>query len=80
MYTSAEELDELEAMRRNVRERVATLELCWSCQRVSHCDVAMVDDAAPVWLCQDCQDKLLSREDLGARLWPSPREATRDGN
>jgi hypothetical protein len=79
MYTSAEELDELEAMRKNIRESVATLELCWSCQRVSHCDIAMVDDAAPVWLCRDCQDKLLSREQLGARLWPSPWEATPGG-
>ena len=80
MYTSAAELDELEAMRKNIRESVATLELCWSCQRVSHCDIAMVDDAAPVWLCRDCQDKLLSQEQLGARLWPSPRDVRPDGN
>ena len=80
MYTSAAEIDELEGMRKNVRESVATLELCWSCQRVSHCDIAMVDDAAPVWLCHDCQDKLLSQEHLEARLWPSPWEVTPDGN
>ena len=80
MYTSAAELDELEAMRKNIRESVATLELCWSCQRVSHCDIAMVDDAAPVWLCRNCQNDLASPEHLGARLWPSPWEVTPDGN
>jgi hypothetical protein len=80
MYTSAAEIAELEAMRKNIRESVATLELCWSCQRVSDCDIAMVDDAAPVWLCGDCQDKFLSQERLGALLWPSPWEVTPDGN
>lgn len=72
MYTSATELEELEAMRRNVRQSVEALELCWSCQRVSDCDIAVVDDAAPVWLCRDCQAKLLSRDDLEEMLWPSP--------
>jgi hypothetical protein len=80
MYNSVAEIDELKAMRKNIRESVATLELCWSCQRVSHCDIAMVDDAAPVWLCRGCQDKLLSQEQLGERLWPSPWEITTHGN
>lgn len=80
MYTSAAEIEELEAMRKNIRESIATLELCWSCQRVSHCDIAMVDDAAPVWLCRGCQSKLLSEEHLGARLWPSPSTVTPNGN
>lgn len=72
MYTSTAELQELDAMRRNVRQSVDALELCWSCQRISDCDIAVVDDAAPVWLCQDCQAKLLSRKDLEEMLWPSP--------
>lgn len=72
MYTTAAELREMETMRQNIREKVLGLELCWSCQRVSECDIAMVDDAAPVWLCQDCRSKLLSQEQLGELLWPSP--------
>jgi hypothetical protein len=80
MYTTAGEIEELEAMRKNIRASVTGFELCWSCQRVSDCDIAMVDDAAPVWLCRDCRDKLLSQEHLGSRLWPSPWEAARDAN
>jgi hypothetical protein len=77
MHTSTAELDELDAMRKNIRQSVAALELCWSCQRVSPCDIAIIDDAAPVWLCRRCRSKLLSREHLEKLLWPSPRQITR---
>jgi hypothetical protein len=72
MNATAEELKDLGTMRENVRRSVAALELCWSCQRVSDCQSAMVDDAAPVWLCADCLSKMLTEEKLGALLWPSP--------
>ena len=80
MYTSTDELEELEAMRENIRQSVAALELCWSCQRVSQCDIAMVDDAAPVWLCRDCQSTLQSPEHLGELLWPSPWQVAPERN
>ena len=47
MYASVEELKDLQEMRENIRRRVGALELCWSCQRVSDCEPALVDDAAP---------------------------------
>ena len=72
MHASVDELKDLQEMRENIRHGVAALEMCWSCQRVSDCETALVDDAAPVWLCRDCQSKLLSEEQLGALLWPSP--------
>ena len=75
MHASMTELDELQEMRENIRRSVAALELCWSCQRVCECAQDLVDDAAPVWLCQDCREKLAATAppEPGSLLWPSPR-------
>lgn len=74
MYTSVIEFDELLEMRENIRRSVGALELCWSCQRVSECEQAVVDDAAPVWLCRGCRGKLRASEQAGhaSLFWPSP--------
>jgi hypothetical protein len=73
MQVSTIELDELHEMRENIRRSLAALELCWSCQRVSECEQGLVDDAAPVWLCRDCREKLHADAHPGALLWPAPR-------
>ncbi len=80
MYASVEELKDLQEMRENIRHRVGALELCWSCQRVSDCQPALVDDAAPVWLCRDCLSNFLSEEKLGKLLWPSPWQTMPSGD
>lgn len=74
MYTSVTDLDELHEMRENIRRSVKALEVCWSCQRVSECEQAVVDDAAPVWLCGKCRGKLHGLEPTAPRsfFWPSP--------
>lgn len=73
MYTSTAELDELIEMRENIRRSVQALELCWSCQRVCECEQRIVDDAAPVWLCRECQSTLptAGQTGPGGLLWPS---------
>jgi len=74
MHASMTELDELQEMRENIRRSLAALELCWSCQRVCECEQDLVDDAAPVWLCCACREKLHADAppEPGALLWPSP--------
>lgn len=54
MQISLEEFQELTEMRENIRRTIEALEVCWSCQKVSECEPAIVDDGPPVWLCQDC--------------------------
>jgi hypothetical protein len=78
MNATIEELRDLEVMRENTRRSVAALEVCWSCQRVSDCATAIVDDSVPVWLCAECLSKFLSEEELNKLLWPAPWEGKPD--
>ena len=57
MQLTITEFEELTHMRDNIRRSVDALELCWSCQRVSECEPATVDDGPPVWMCSDCATK-----------------------
>ena len=73
MNNALMEVGQLRQMRENVRRSVDLLELCWSCQRICECQHGLVDDGAPVWLCQECLGRLQSwrRKSAGALLWPS---------
>ncbi len=75
MYEALAELQELKEfkeMTENIRRSVNALELCWSCQRISECEQALLDDAAPVWLCTTCRESFSAGQPLqaGARFWP----------
>ena len=61
MYTSVAEFEELVQMRENVRRSLQTLEVCWSCEKVSDCEQQVVDDGPPVWLCPACQETIRAR-------------------
>ena len=50
-------IQELTQMRENIR-RMRSLELCWGCERICECEEGIVDDAAPVWLCGECQRRV----------------------
>ncbi|MBI1955914.1 MAG: hypothetical protein HYS38_05925 [Acidobacteria bacterium] len=67
------EVQELVQMRDNIRRHVDALELCWSCQRISECEQAVVDDGAPVWLCCQCREHVQLRQQAapGSPVWPS---------
>ncbi len=64
---------ELRKIRRNVRRSVESLELCWACQRICECEHRMVESGPPVWLCQECLQKLpiRSRKAASAVLAPA---------
>ena len=66
------ETEELSQMRENIRRSVDALEICWSCQRVSECEPATVDDGPPVWLCSDCATKHRKHYagEQGRLAWP----------
>ncbi|MBI2819678.1 MAG: hypothetical protein HYX73_06845 [Acidobacteria bacterium] len=66
------ETEELSHMRDNIRRSVDALELCWSCQRISECEPATVDDGPPVWLCSDCatRSRLHHPGEQGRLTWP----------
>jgi hypothetical protein len=72
MQLTMTETEELSQMRDNVRRSVDALELCWSCQRVSECEPATVDDGPPVWLCADCATKNRRHHagEQGRLAWP----------
>ncbi|MBI3894602.1 MAG: hypothetical protein HY313_01590 [Acidobacteria bacterium] len=71
MTEMLEEVQELVQMRENIRRHVDSLELCWSCQRVSECEKKMVDDSAPVWLCGECREQIqLKQEAPQSVVWP----------
>jgi len=72
MTVSVTEYRELLEMRGNIRRVVDSLEVCWSCQNVSECDAAVVDDGPPVWLCGECATHAASRELLALKgiAWP----------
>lgn len=72
MTLTIAETEELSQMRENIRRSVDALEQCWSCQRISECEPATVDDGPPVWLCAECATR--SREfaapEAGRLVWP----------
>jgi hypothetical protein len=72
MQLTMTETEELSQMRDNIRRSVDALELCWSCQRVSECEPATVDDGPPVWLCSDCAMKHRRHHtgEQGRLAWP----------
>ena len=72
MQLTMTETEELSQMRDNIRRSVDALELCWSCQRVSECEPATVDDGPPVWLCSGCATKSRLRcpGEQGRLAWP----------
>jgi hypothetical protein len=72
MTVSVTEYRELLEMRGNIRRAVDSLEVCWSCQNVCECDAAVVDDGPPVWLCDGCSSRAVSRELLALQgtAWP----------
>jgi hypothetical protein len=72
MPKSMTETEELSQMRDNIRRSVDALELCWSCQRVSECEPATVDDGPPVWLCSACATKNRQHYagEQGRLAWP----------
>lgn len=72
MTVSVTEYKELLEMRGNIRRAVDSLEVCWSCQNVSECAPAAVDDGPPVWLCDDCATRAAAREQfaLNGIAWP----------
>lgn len=72
MQLTMAETEELIQMRENIRRSVDALELCWSCQRVSECEPATVDDGPPVWLCSDCatRSRVLHLGEQGRLAWP----------
>jgi len=49
-----EEVQEMVAMKENVRRAVEALELCWRCQRVSECQKYVLGNMVLVWLCPGC--------------------------
>jgi hypothetical protein len=55
------EKQELQRMRDRVREAVQSLELCWSCRRVSTCDPWLVAEGVSIWLCGQCFAEVSSR-------------------
>jgi hypothetical protein len=72
MQLSITEFDELTQMRENIRRSIEALELCWSCQCISECEPAPVDDGPPVWLCAACNAKMRSQQVMepAHRTWP----------
>ena len=52
------EMEELLAMKRNIRRSVQALELCCSCESVAECMLTPVDDDPEVWLCNWCNEIL----------------------
>ncbi len=63
MDMGIDEFRELIRIRENVGRHVKSLELCWSCQRVSECKLWLENEAAPVWLCGDCLAQLSCRQE-----------------
>jgi hypothetical protein len=48
------EFREFISIRVNVHRSVASLELCWSCQRICECKKWFMNAAVPICLCSDC--------------------------
>jgi hypothetical protein len=71
MYTTSEERQELTEMRESVRSRVAALELCWSCQRISECDLRSIDDGPAVPICAACVPEIRAAKDGLNPIWPA---------
>ena len=72
MQLTYTEVEQLSHMRDNIRRSVDALELCWSCERISECEPATVDDGPPVWLCSECATKSrrLHTVELSRMAWP----------
>jgi hypothetical protein len=72
MLLTMTETEELSQMRDNIRRSVDALEQCWSCQRISECEPATVDDGPPVWLCSACatRSRLHHPGEDGRLAWP----------
>jgi hypothetical protein len=58
MSIAREEFKELIRIQENVRRHANTLELCSYCQRISECQHSVGDGGTPVWLCNDCWEKI----------------------
>jgi hypothetical protein len=56
--TELKQTDNLTEMRENVRKAVASLDVCWRCQRVSECQKYILGNLVLVWLCQDCMGEM----------------------
>ena len=73
MYTSQEERDELSEMREAVRYTVESLDLCWSCQRISECEFREIDDGPAVPLCRGCvaERDMQTGNNRAQTAWPA---------
>jgi hypothetical protein len=56
MEMALAEYQELITLRRNIHSNVMSLEVCWSCERVSECGHSFGHDGGAVWLCKECMD------------------------
>ena len=53
MHTEIEN-HELKQLRDHISEIVNSLELCSGCERICECEQLLVNEAVPVWLCNEC--------------------------
>jgi hypothetical protein len=71
MYTTSEERQKLTELRESVRSRVEALELCWSCQRISECDLRVIDDGPAVPICGACVPEIRTAATGSNPIWPA---------
>ena len=72
MSNTPVEAMELMKIRRNVRQSVESLELCWACQRICECEHRMVENGPAVWLCQECLQRLQIRSRIATSAGLAP--------
>ena len=70
MDITFKEFRELKEMRENIRQKINSLELCWSCQKICECEQWLVNESVPVWLCGQCVSEVSYRltEETGMPL------------